>query len=78
MSQPGETPSSRPKLSQDKEDIKKIKTALDGRRRVLYDLLVMDAQKQYLAEANRLRAQGLSTAELREHSRPAPKRHDHA
>lgn len=62
----------------DKEAIKKAKAALEQRRRTLYELLVMDAREKYFKEASRLRAEGQSTDDLRESSRPPNPKSDHA
>ena len=54
-----------------KEAITEAKATLDQRRRVLHDLLVLDARAKYFAQANDIRAEGDSTAELRKQCRPA-------
>ena len=66
------------KLGGDGEEIARAKGALDQRRRALYVLLVADVREKYFAEMNRLRAEGESTDELRELSRPTNHHSDHA
>ncbi|KIW25512.1 uncharacterized protein PV07_08678 [Cladophialophora immunda] len=58
--------------------VAKAKKDLDQRRRALYDLRLEDAQEKYLAEANRLRAEGISTDTFRQRSRSSRGCCDHA
>ncbi|KAF8462493.1 hypothetical protein DFH94DRAFT_700934 [Russula ochroleuca] len=66
------------KLSKDKGQISKAKSALDQRRRALYKLILLKSREDYFEQANKLRAEGKSTDELRQRSRPARHRCDHA
>ncbi|KAF8906999.1 hypothetical protein CPB84DRAFT_337689 [Gymnopilus junonius] len=65
-------------LSKDKSQISKAKSALDQRRRALHKLILLRAREDYFEQANKLRAEGKSTDELRQRSRPARHRCDHA
>lgn len=55
----------------DKSEIAAAKAALDQRRRALRKLALVDELERYFAEAKGLRAQGRSTTELQERSRPS-------
>jgi hypothetical protein len=65
-------------LSKDKGQISKAKSALDQRRRAIHKLILLKSREDYFEQANKLRAEGKSTDELRQRSRPARHRCDHA
>lgn len=65
-------------LSKDKGQILKAKSAFDQQRRALHKLILLKAQEDYFEQANKLRAEGKSTDELRQRLCPAKHRCNHA